>query len=217
MTPEAGRDSGGTMAGHCPTGMCDLEAQTGCMAGEACDWAPAMMGGMPVPYCRSVGMQGDGMPCDNMRLCQEGFVCLGPAAGAATCKHVCCMGNDSACPSGQQCSITILAPGMTTSPVGACDAPDNCNILAQTGCGMGEYCYPGGSDGSTQCANPGTGASGSACSTLNACVSGYICADMPGRCLQVCNMATGGTPACPMGQTCAGLMGFTGVGVCVMM
>lgn len=202
--------------GMCPAGMCDLEAQTGCGAGQACDWG-APPGMPPTPYCRMAGTAGDGQPCNDMTLCQEGLICLG-AAGSATCHAICCNDNDAACPAGQTCSIRVVSEGMPDSPVGACDAPDNCDVQAQTGCSAAEYCYPAGSDGSTVCASPGTAAAGAACTALNQCARGFIC---PGGassvCRQVCNPSAMPTD-CPMGSRCQPFEGFEmTLGACAAM
>ena len=200
----------------CPAGVCDLEAQTGCMAGQACDWG-APEGMPPAPFCRMAGTAADGMPCNNTTLCQEGLICLGPPDGAS-CHAICCNDNDSACPTGQTCSIRVVSPGMSDSPVGACDAPDNCDVVAQTGCSATEYCFPAGGDGSTVCASPGTAMPGASCGALNDCVRGYICpgGDSP-ICRQVCNPMA--MPSdCPMGSRCQPFTGFeTMLGACAAM
>jgi hypothetical protein len=202
--PDTGpRDSGGT--GMCPAGMCDLLTGSGCMAGQACYFLAMAAGSPAMPVCDTAGTGGDGAACTDYRDCQEGFFC---DSGAMICRHYCCMGSDTGCPTGQECAVSIVDDmGMDTG-VGICSLSDTCDPAAQTGCPDGQGCYTRGADGSVICIgslmNLGEG---EACGmATNNCAPGFACFGVGGEpavCHKYCN-ATEMT-GCADGQTCGSL------------
>lgn len=203
-------DTGVPPTGMCPAGDCDLLTNAGCEAGNACYFAAPAMGEAAVPTCAPAGTGGDGDACTMIQDCQEGFVCDN---GAGVCRHYCCDGADTGCPTGQSCLVSIVDDMMMPTGVGICRIPDTCDLLAQTGCTDGQGCYPGGGDGTVLCVGAGTAASGEACSFANDCVPGAVCL-ATNTCATLCN--TTDMTGCADGDTCNGLTGAPeGVGVCV--
>ncbi len=216
MPPDDGGGGGGEGgAAACPAGACNLITNEGCAAGEACQFVRTMPGETPAPMCIPAGTGGDGASCDDPSDCREGFAC---DAANGVCRAVCCGMDDASCPIGQRCIINIVDEAGTPQGWGMCKAPDECDILMQSGCPSGQACYPAGSDASVLCAapTPGAGMQGDDCDSINACTGGFICISMGGAstCRKACSVA-GGEPACPMGLRCVRLNGSPeGVGVC---
>lgn len=203
-------DTGTPPTGMCPVGDCDLLTNAGCEAGSACYFASPMMGAPAAPTCAMAGTGGDGADCTGIQDCQEGFVCDN---GAGVCRHYCCGGSDTGCPTGQSCLVSIVDDMMMPTGVGICRISDTCDLLAQTGCPDGQACYPGGGDGTVLCVDAGAAASGAACSFANDCVPGAVCLATD-VCASLCNITD--MTGCADGETCNGLTGAPeGVGVCV--
>lgn len=82
-----------------------------------------------------------------------------------------------------------------------------CDLLAQTGCQMGQHCYfGGGADGLTgQCANAfDTKAPGQPCMAQNECATPGLCGTPDGvnvQCIATCAL-NGMGPSCPAGTVC---------------
>jgi len=210
----SGPDMGPGMS-MCPEGVCDLVTNAGCEAGQGCYFAAEMEGDPPAPLCAPAGTLADGASCGNANDCQEGFICVGDPG---VCRRICCGDNDADCdPSttGQLCLINIVDADGEPTGVGACQLPDDCDPIAQTGCESPEACFPSG-DGAFSCTTPGDGTQGSVCDDAQ-CAAGFLCImqpdDMPSICAQVCDTAD---PVCDAdGTSCGGLTGYDDIGVCV--
>lgn len=107
--------------------------------------------------------------------------------------------------------ITISLDDSTSGPV------DACNPFEQTGCGVGQGCYPVQGVGS-RCANVvGSGLPTDAtCEFINHCAPGLYCVGFgpagTGACRPLCNT---NDPECTTG-TCATLDGAASAGVCAL-
>jgi hypothetical protein len=90
-----------------------------------------------------------------------------------------------------------------------------CNLIDQTGCGVGEACYPLGQ--SEHCANEGTAIEGQGCMFANSCVGGMACVDygMGNVCAPFCDNIDN-VPGCAGMQTCTNVPAWDGpnVGYC---
>lgn len=207
-TPDTG---GGTRGSMCPMTPCNPVTAAGCAPGEACYFASTGEGMPSAPLCAMAGMGVTGTACTNVNDCQEGLTCIGGSAGG-TCQPLCCAGQNGDCPTGGTCAIS-LGEEMT---VMACSFPDGCDLLAQTGCMGGDACYPMSSDGATVCSSPGDVADGATCEFSNSCMAGSACVGSMEMsiCRRVCDIAMEGAD-CEGEETCNGLMGFDGTGICV--
>ena len=209
--PGGGTDSGPSTGSCGPTGgACMVSDATSCGTGMAC----VLVGSSDTSWmaqCIASGVLGQDASCDPSMpsQCQEGFQCTG-AAGAETCRAICCSNTD--CPPGVICQQIAGADG-----AGFCRPSDACDITNPDSCGSGQGCYPLGTEGDTQCLSAGTATEGMTCAALNACVAGHGCAGDPAVCRAYCNPTS---PSCETGFTCAGLTDgggtpIPGVGVCV--
>ncbi|MDW8362142.1 MAG: hypothetical protein RMK74_07065 [Myxococcales bacterium] len=205
-TPDTGRTDSGA-GGLCPAGECNLLTNAGCPTGQACYFLAESAGMPPRPMCQPAGTGGDGARCTSYMNCREGYTC---DTGAGICRHYCCMESDTGCPTGQSCSIVLVDDMGNPLGVGFCKLPDVCDPIAQTGCMGEDACYPT-RDGFA-CARPGTRGEGAACMYVNDCMGRHICAGDPARCMRLCRIGMAGD--CGMGQTCVGVMGLEGIGVC---
>jgi hypothetical protein len=124
------------------------------------------------------------------------------------------------CPAGQRCFRRFGFMDMDLD-VGFCDAPGDCDLIAQTGCEAAQGCYPLGDDGSVQCIAAGTAAAGDACAAV-ACAAGNGCyrvnMETTAHCYAFCDTAVADT--CGEGFTCSAL-GYPppsdNVGICIPM
>jgi len=202
----------GPVSSMCPAGDCDLVSNDGCEAGEGCYFAAAAAGEDPAPLCAPAGSLAEGASCSNANDCQEGFICLGDPG---VCRRICCGDSDADCDptaTGQLCLINIVDDAGDPTGVGACQLPDDCDPVAQTGCEGSEACFPSG-EGAFSCTDPGPGTQGSDCSSEQ-CAAGFLCIDQDGgTCAQLCDTAD---PTCDAdGTSCGGLAGYEDIGVCV--
>jgi len=209
-----GMDMGPGMS-MCPAGVCDLVTNAGCMAGEGCYFAASMAGEAPAPLCAPAGTLADGASCDSANACQEGFICVGDPG---VCRRICCGDNDNDCDpttTGQLCLINIVDSAGEPTGVGACQLPDDCDPIDQTGCMGGDACFPSG-DGAFTCAAPGPGTQDSDCEDMG-CAAGFLCimgTDGP-VCAEICDRSVA-EPMCDgAGLSCNGLTGYEDIGVCV--
>jgi hypothetical protein len=163
-------------------GMCDLRLQNCPMVmgvPQACVYAlPTEMATTPETVCAGIVDAGGGAgdPCCALNSCDAGYVCDGAVQAGGTCstmgtcQRYCCGPTD--CNAGQLCSR--FSSGTFTG--GICTDIDNCDLVAQTGCAMGEACYPA-MGAATQCSTPiaPAVAVGGACMFTNSCVRGSAC------------------------------------------
>ncbi|MFW5875099.1 MAG: hypothetical protein ACOCXM_00040 [Myxococcota bacterium] len=219
------RDAGGDAApadagvAVCPPGECDLAEQDCEGADEGCYFAEPADGGAAAPMCAVEGPGGDGDECMDANDCGVGLMCVGPTGMMGTCRPVCCLGSDDPCPvedggTALECLIPVAGAGENDTGVGACAVPNECDLLDQAACGMGEACYPSVKPGVTVCIGAGQLTEGQACDFANDCVAGLACTD--GECTKLCDRTeTGEGTGCTASQACVELVGFdASVGVC---
>lgn len=201
MGTDAGIDAGGGGACTGPTGACNALEASSCGAGMACVISGSSAT-MWETVCIMAGAGTQGSACDPTMQgqCAEGFQC-----NDNVCQELCCDTSD--CNPGDFCGLVAGAD------LGFCSTPDDCDLLAQTGCGMGQGCYP--SSGGLSCLGAGDLAEGAACMFTNDCLPGFGCLGPTGgaaACRAWCDMAAMPT-TCPMGFACTGVTGLP-VGAC---
>jgi hypothetical protein len=206
-------DAGETVA-NCPadcggTGQCttdaDILAQNGC-AGQACD----LNADGTAAECRATGTAAHYGSCTTSTDCMAGDGCISTDGGVtANCLPYCIPGGTPTCPGAGVCGATVE----NHPTLGLCLEGDNCDPMAQTGCGTGEACYLLNSAGDTMCGTAGAGAQGTSCEYLNDCAGGLLCYGNPGT--STCEPLCDGSHACTTG-TCAdlGITAWPGLGVC---
>lgn len=118
-------------------------------------------------------------------------------------------------------TIVQIGTGRVEVSIGVTETgATGCNILAQTGCPMGQACYFGGDDGITpMCAQVGdTKPAGASCMSQTECATPGLCGSPDGgvtvECIAACAL-DGMGPSCPAGLTCidGGLGG--NIGACL--
>jgi hypothetical protein len=143
-----------------------------------------------VPGCGNNTIDGS-ETCDGTDLAGETCVTQGYDDGDLACDAMCNSFNTSDC------------------------ASHDCNLIDQTGCGMGEACYPLGQ--SELCAGEGSAIEGQACAFANSCVGGMACVDygMGNVCAPFCDNIDN-VPGCAVMQTCTNVPAWDGpnVGYC---
>ncbi|MEM9192266.1 MAG: hypothetical protein AAGF12_24040 [Myxococcota bacterium] len=209
--PDAQVD-GGT-PGMCGGGACDLITGGGCGMAMGCYFS-GPMGMAPAATCLPAGIVGEGQACTNSNDCAPGHDC---PMGIGVCTKVCCVGSDMGCPTGQTCSVQLVDGMGNQTGVGLCRFSSDCDLVAQTGCEMGQGCYLNGPDGSRTCIESTENLTeGTACMAANACAPGLGCigaAGGPTTCQKHCTIGDDAT--CGATQTCSGrLQGQTMVGFC---
>ena len=190
-----------------PMGACDVTNASSCGAGMACLISGSSMT-MWETACTGAGVGTQGSACDPTmpNVCAEGYQC---DSSAMVCQRFCCTTGD--CETGDFCGLVAGAE------VGFCNTPDNCDLIAQTGCeaSAGTACYP--SSGGLSCLMAGTVALGEVCEFTNSCMGGAGCIGPTGedpRCRQWCDMSVTDPPPCPTDFACTGVTGLAPVGAC---
>jgi hypothetical protein len=157
-----------------------------------------------VSLCYLAGTRNPGDPCISNNDCAPGSQCFtftGAGCSVTTCLRFC--SDDSAC--GQPdafCNVPVRCG--STAPFAACSRP--CDPAAGSGCAPGLSCFVYAGE-TTDCACPGEGGSGAACTQNSGCGVGLSCVIPVGTdagtgtgiCRPVCKLAS---PACPTGTTC---------------
>ena len=111
-----------------------------------------------------------------------------------------------------------LEAGASDDAAASCGAAISgaCNVVAQTGCSIGQSCVialRAGGDPYTLCGVAGAGAYGSRCTTVDACENGLAC--LNGQCRATCcpNDPNACTGSLPSGAGCYVDVGLDAVGV----
>ncbi len=223
-TPDGG--GGGTPDA---AGMCTLVPQAGCTTGAACDLSCSTT---CTTDCRPVTTGGiDTSTCVGASECAAGYVCLGSAAGRS-CFEYCTTDAQCMTGAGALCVIQIVfgTPSMDViidgTPVKVCSR--NCNPINGTGCPATWGCHvyqeeAGALRFFTDCAPPGTGGQGAACTSDAQCLAGYTCINdtMSTYCAKNCRYLPAPSPSdCLAGDVCNRLMGMPTIagqeyGVCI--
>jgi len=129
--------------------------------------------------------------CGN-NILECGEVCDGTNVGGETCAT---QGYDDG---------TIACSPTCTLDVSDC-ATHECDLLDQTGCMMGEACYPLGQ--SELCAGEGSNTEGQGCMFANSCVGGMAC--VSSVCRPMCDNIDS-VPGCAVMQTCTNMPAWDG-------
>ncbi len=179
-------------AGACLQLPCNPATQTGCSGGQRC----VLSGGTSVCTAVGPGLRGQSCASEN---CGAG---LGCDLSGGVCRQFC--NSDSDC---QEGSCTLELSGSST--VKMCSLP--CDPThSPSGCrpGLGCTVFNTSLDSEVvDCRHLGVGVSGSSCSKVGDCLSGYSC--HAGQCRKLC--AAGST--CSSGS-CLQVTGWNNFGVC---
>jgi hypothetical protein len=157
-----------------------------------------------VSMCYLAGTGGPGAVCTSNRDCGPGSQCF--TLSALGCRVMTCLkfcSNDSECgDSDAFCNLPIPCGDRTFL---ACSRPCDPTVTSNNGCAAGLGCYVFSGE-TTDCACPGTGFAGAACTQNAGCAAGLSCvipttadAGATGVCRPVCKLAA---PSCPSGTTC---------------
>lgn len=207
--------------GVCAGVDCDPIRQTGCTGLDDCYYTEVVGEGgrvMQYRYCGVAGAQGIGEQCTDLGDCIPGTHCLPFGMMGRQCLPYCEAASDcTGFGAGSQC--VLIGSTAPTPPIGVCTY--DCDPLNGTSCPGGASCQIGArpslESGSnvayTYCYPPGTGASGSPCSSLDDCGAGLMC--RAGFCRSICALSG---PACTIGTCTAlvppALIGTTEYGYC---
>ncbi len=169
----------------------------------------------PLRVCARAGTGEADAPCTSAADCAAGFACIGEGA-AGICRHYCCDGAERSCLSGRYCAERPLIGSGMVVPV--CARADNCSLSQPYPCQEGEDCQcPEGTaclvvrgDGTTTCAEPGSGRVGDSCP----CAYGHVCSQASGTCLKLCETVSD-TDQCDGGVCQAAAMLPEAWGVCI--
>ena len=200
-------------------GGCDpYQPAIACGAGQTCGLL-CSAGQPAVGMCYVAGPALPGQTCTSNNDCSPGSQCFTFSASGCpvmTCLRFC--DSDAACgEAGAYCNLTIPCGTDFT----ACSRPCDPTGIGTQGCAAGLACYVY-SDETTDCACPGLGTLGSACTqnqgcdgttaTCAGCGAGLSCVVPSGTttgagvCRPICSLAA---PACPSGTTCHAFAGST--------
>ncbi len=208
----------------CPTTPCDLHAQCGCGAGQACDIDFSDLDGTA---CRGVATAGDeNDTCTAINQCAVGHVCLGDGTNSS-CAEYCDADADCNAPRGQ-CVIQLNNASSQPIP-GAVVCSSNCNPattanpLCPTGwtCDLFSATFGGTDHDIVDCRVTGARQLDQTCSATMACAAGLTCTNTgtSSICLKVCTRPAGTECATVSGSTCTSfnptfVVGGSEYGVC---
>lgn len=168
---------------------CDPWAQTGCAANQKC----TLVDFQNLVYtCGPAGTNGDQVACTSDAQCVAGTVCADFGAGFK-CHSLC--NATKTCPGTASC-IGKTSTLTSKDPV-LCIPTTSCDLLTQNCSSAAQACYP--TQTSTTCAPAGSKTEGQACTAMNQCGKGLVCAGT-GTCYKLCD-PNGGAPTCTTG-TC---------------
>lgn len=185
--------------------------QSSCGDGMACYHANQVV------QCMPVGSMAPGAICDGLsnaaNACAPGLQCF------VACTEIC--NTNSSASDAPQCATACPDGGFIEVNeelgVGVCTAggpPTACDLFAQTGCVVGEACYP--VRGGHGCRPEGDVKPGETCRFTNDCTSGHICVNQ--TCQMVCDNREGAPLATSCDEICDSSNGLTpaewGVGIC---
>ena len=221
IRPEHGLDGGANSDAGTSSLSCDpYNPASACGAGQTCGLLCGA-GEPAVGMCYAAGAGAPGSVCASNNDCQSGSQCFTFAAVGCqvmTCLRF-CNNDDSACAeTGAYCNVPIQCG--TTPRFNACSRPCDPTGSGSTGCATGLGCFVY-ADETTDCACPGSGAVGAACTqnqgcngeaACTGCLAGSSCVipaggtSGAGVCRPICKLAA---PACPSGTTCHAFDGST--------
>lgn len=220
LRPERGMDAGaGGDSGTSPLSCDPYAPASACGAGRTCGLLCS--GGEPaIGMCYAAGAGTPGQVCTSNNECAPGSQCFTFSATEVGCSvRTClrfCNNDDTACSEpAAYCNVPIECG--TTPPFVACSRPCDPTGSGSVVCATGLACFVYEHE-TTDCACPGLGAAGSACTRNQGCSGEIGCAGCaaglscvfpvggPGACRPICSLATGN---CPSGTTCHAFEGST--------
>ncbi len=217
--PVRGQDGGASSDGGGASSLvCDpYQPAAACGDGRTCGLL-CPEGQPPVGMCYVAGPGAPGQACATNNDCSPGSQCFTFSAVACqvrTCLRFC--QTDDACgEAGAYCNL----PFQCGSTFTACSRPCDPTGPGTTGCAAGLACFVY-SDETTDCACPGLGVAGAACTQSQGCDGVSVCAGCApglscvvptggaagaGICRPICSLEAA---ACPTGTTCRAFAGST--------
>jgi hypothetical protein len=216
LRPERGLDGGSGASQlscdpYAPGSACGTNQTCGLLCSDPPD-RPA------VGMCYGAGVGKPGESCASNNDCETGSQCfIAPGCGVKTCLRF-CNHDDTMC--GEQnayCNVPV--PCGNTPPFTACSRPCDPTGTGTVGCATGLSCFVYVGE-TTDCACPGLGGVGVACTqnsdcnkvaTCAGCQPGLSCVvpvagTSSGTCRPICALAA---PTCPSGTTCHAFDGST--------
>ncbi|PKN45543.1 MAG: hypothetical protein CVU59_08760 [Deltaproteobacteria bacterium HGW-Deltaproteobacteria-17] len=200
-------------AANCQTGSCTIDniffdsPQT-CDTGFICSINESMQPAC-LPEANFAGgtFYGD---CGANGECPKGSGCFNDGTNNLCMPF--CTDAHTTCPAGGACIYGVQGSDVLF----LCGPTDDCDPVTGTGCPtQGDGCYLAGGDGSGLCVAAGTAATGEACTSLDSCLPGHICADAGSgnQCIALCS----NTVTCTAGSCQSiGQNGLpAGIGVCL--
>jgi hypothetical protein len=219
VRPERQPDAGADVDGGGSSLACDPYAPaSACGDGQTCGLlCNATDPAVGMCYTGGAGKPGD--VCASNSDCAPGSQCF--TFSAVGCQVLTCLRfcnhDDAACAeTGAFCNVPIACG--TTPPFVACSRPCDPTGAGTKGCATGLGCFVY-ADETTDCACPGLGTAGAACTQnqgcsgeagCSGCAAGLSCViptgATSGQCRPVCTLAA---PACPTGTACTAFAGST--------
>ena len=175
----------------CPCTPCNPLTSTGCKATQQCYVAT---GGL---QCGGFGKVAEGGTCQYLNDCALGSMCVG-----GICRKICATaGTSMGCSAPADCQELADSTGPLGYNLGACFAPDNCNLITSSGCPSGQACFP--ASNGKQCGTAGKVGLDGVCKSVSDCAAGFLCLNngaTSGTCKKRCDTTDAST--CPTPLTC---------------
>ncbi len=177
----------------CTCKPCNPLTSSGCTASQQCYVNGANL------QCGGFGTVADGGTCKYLNDCALGSMCVG-----SICRKVCATAGSLPKLS---CTLPAVCEELGSGSVplgynlGACFAPDNCNLITSSGCAVGLACFP--ASNGKQCSPAGAVGLDGVCKTVSDCAAGFLCLNNSAgaaTCKKRCNTTDAST--CPSGLTC---------------
>ncbi|HEX4475556.1 MAG TPA: hypothetical protein VH142_10795 [Polyangiaceae bacterium] len=197
-------------ASLCPAGACNYQAQTGCLATQACTVNFDAKGMTATPQCDGSGSRKEGESCGMTAACTRGTFCV-----SGVCAKLCCGSDWSACGPGESCIRELeFSAGAGFAPVdakvGLCEPIDNCDVFDTHSCttdATRPVCRIVDPVGHVACQPGGDGRAGDDCNESHQCGAVLVCANADanglGTCRNLCRASACGLPGCSAsGDTC---------------
>jgi hypothetical protein len=194
-------------------GPCDPFSNAGCASDQKCS---TLRNDQTLAVgCGSKGSKGEGDLCTPVPTsgpqtgddCGDGLACFSVLGQNPACHRICATGGADNCPGTEICTLKVS--NLAGIGLAFCQPTIPCKALEQTGCPANQACYY--EQKGAICAPLGTAPSGSSCVSANDCAKGSTCLTNSGigTCFSFCSTASGGTPSCSGGTTCAALGGVS--------
>lgn len=184
-----------TCAVDCACTPCNPLTSVGCAKSQQCYVTNTGL------TCGGFGTVADGGLCTNLNDCAVGSMCIG-----GLCRKICATAGSKgpSCSGAATCEELVTSSGSVGYNLGACFAPDNCNLTTSVGCATGFACMPGTT--AKQCVKAGKVGLDGACTSIADCDVGFLCLNngaTSGTCKKRCLTTDAST--CPSGLSCGGI------------